>query len=82
MVIQVPSTWPGNTGGLYVAAGNSEDNDIDLFVLLDALTDAHSCICVRSWPAIRATPAEDQAQAVALLRTFTSSPLWDFSIFI
>lgn len=46
---QFPSTWLANTDGLYVAAGNNEDDEIDLFTLLDA------------------TPAEDQAQAAALL---------------
>ncbi|KIK46799.1 hypothetical protein CY34DRAFT_799958 [Suillus luteus UH-Slu-Lm8-n1] len=41
--IQVPSTWLVNTDGLYVAAGNNEDDEIDLFMLLGAPIDAHSC---------------------------------------
>ncbi|KAG0704151.1 DAK1 DegV-like protein [Suillus ampliporus] len=56
-----------------VNGGNDED-EIDLLALLDAPTDAHSWLGVRSWPAARATPAEDEAEAEALLQTFTSSP--------
>ncbi|KAG1824558.1 uncharacterized protein BJ212DRAFT_1523571 [Suillus subaureus] len=75
MVIQVPSAWLGHTTDrLYIAAGNNEDDEIDLLALLDAPTGAHSWLCVRSWLAVRATPAEDEAQVEALLRTFTSSP--------
>ncbi|KAG2148927.1 DAK1 DegV-like protein [Suillus clintonianus] len=54
--------------------GNNEEDEIDLLALLDAPTDAHSWLGVRSWPAVRATPDENEVQAEALLRTFTSSP--------
>lgn len=58
--IQAPSTWLANTDGLYVAAGNNEDDEIDLFTLLDA------------------TPAEDQAQAAALLANLHFFSLLEF----
>lgn len=56
--------------------GNNEDDKIDLIALLDAPTDAYSRLCVRSWLAVRAIPAEDEAQAEAFFS------LWNFSIFI
>ncbi|KAG1748052.1 DAK1 DegV-like protein [Suillus lakei] len=55
-------------------SSNNEEDEIDLLTLLDAPTDAHSWLGVHSWPDVRPTPAEDEAQAEALLQTFTSSP--------
>ncbi|KAG2052284.1 hypothetical protein BDR06DRAFT_973078 [Suillus hirtellus] len=49
---------PGNGDGLYVAAGNSEDDETNLLTLrfLNAPIDAVSLLCVHSWPAVSHLP--------------------------
>ncbi|KAG1737503.1 uncharacterized protein EDB91DRAFT_1140223 [Suillus paluster] len=71
-VIQVLAAWSGKADELYVAAGRNNEDEIDLLALLDTPTDAHSWLDVHSWPTVRVTPVEDEAEADALLRTFTS----------